>query len=222
MVARVGNHLLGRRDRHRRLRGDAPRHFQRARDQLLVRLEQAVDEAESLGALRGQPVARVAQFAHHRLGQLLGHAVEGADVGHHAEVDFLDHEVGVARRVAQAAGGGHVHAAADAAALHRRDHRERRLGEGIQAGLQFFELFAEFLSPFHAFSRQGARTEHRYVQSGAEMRAGRRQHQRPSPPARARSPAVPSRTPRSSRCAAPGATAAGARRRPRSFNSKHS
>src|SRR4029078_4562980 len=56
MVARGGNHLLGRRHGHRRLGRNALRHLQRARDQLLVRIEQAVDEAQALGALRRQLV----------------------------------------------------------------------------------------------------------------------------------------------------------------------
>ena len=177
MVAGVIDHLLAGGHGHRRAGGDLLRHGQRTGHGGGMVVEQAVDEAQPLGALGAQPVAGVGQLAHHRFGDLLGHAVQRAHVGHHADVDLLDAEPGLAAAVAQAAGRGQVDRAADAAALDGGDDRKAHLGNGGEAQLQLLQLVAEALARGHVHRAQRAGVgEHAQVHAGAEVPAFGRQH----------------------------------------------
>jgi hypothetical protein len=122
---------------------------------------------------RAEPVAGVGEFAHHGLGQLARHAVERADVGHHAQVDLLDHEEGIGAAVAQAAGRHEVHGATHAAALDSGDHREAGFGQGVEGGLQPPQLLAETLARKHRSGVQCLSAfEHRQVHPGREVPSG--------------------------------------------------
>jgi hypothetical protein len=78
-----------------------------------------------------QPSAGIGQLLDHAQRHQFGQPLQGAQVGHHTDVDFLDAEKRVGRGIADTAGGHHVHGAADAAALDRGDHGDaQRLQPG--------------------------------------------------------------------------------------------
>jgi hypothetical protein len=85
------------------------------------------------GPARGAGEGHLAREA---LGDDLAEALQGADVGGHADVDLLHAEEGVLRRVAQVAGRHEVDRPADDAALHRRDDRHARLLQRGERPLQ--------------------------------------------------------------------------------------
>ena len=99
----------------------------------------------SLALLGRQAAAGVGELAHPAFGDEFAEAREGADVGGHADVDFLDRRRRRLGAVADVAGAGHVDAAADAAALDRGDHRHARLVEAGEAVLQAQHELAERL-----------------------------------------------------------------------------
>ena len=49
--------------------------------------------------------------------------MEGAHIGHHADVNFLDGKVGARGAVTHVRGGHHVQSRADAGSVDRRQHR---------------------------------------------------------------------------------------------------
>jgi hypothetical protein len=99
--------------------------------QRLAAVEHAVDQADVFGLGRIKLAAGVGQLAGDALPHQLGQALQGAHVGHHADVDFLDGEERVAAAVAHVGAGDQVNAAADAAAM---DGGQHGLAAALQAG----------------------------------------------------------------------------------------
>jgi hypothetical protein len=107
--------------------------------------------------------------------------LQHAEVGGHADVDLLHREEGVGAAHAQVAGGGQVERTADAAALDGGDDRKARLLDDVEAAHQLAQAVLEGQPRAAA-----AHVQHRHAagedvqrHAGAEMLAGRRDHQRP-------------------------------------------
>ena len=103
---------------------------------LVVRVD-LVHETSGLGFLGAPTAPGIGQFPHDALGNELGHALQGAHVGGHANVDLMDAEPGVLGGVPHVGGRHHVDAAADTRALDRRQHRHTSPFQGGEGVLQF-------------------------------------------------------------------------------------
>ena len=92
VVAGVVQHLLGAPDGHGRFAGDFMGGLQGGGHGGFVRGQHLVDQAMGQGFVCRKTAARVGQLFAQRHGQQLGQALQGAHVGDHADVDFLDAE----------------------------------------------------------------------------------------------------------------------------------
>ena len=135
MVARVVHRLLGAPDGDGRFAGNLARALQGGSQRRLGRGQHGVDQAVLQSLLGAHAPAGVGQLFDHGQRNELGQALQGAHVGHHADVDFLDAEEGLGTCVTQAAGGDHVHGAANAAALDGRNHRNAQFLQLGKRGL---------------------------------------------------------------------------------------
>ena len=96
VVAGVVQHFLGAANGQRRLGGDLGGDGLHACVQGLAALEHAVHQAHALCLGRIELAPGVGQLARDALADELGQALQRAHVRHHANVDFLDGEEGVA------------------------------------------------------------------------------------------------------------------------------
>jgi hypothetical protein len=80
-------------------------------------------EADVFGLGGVEVASGVGQFAGDSFGNQARQALQGADVGDHADVDFAHREHGIGRGVAHVAAGDEVDRAADAGALDGGEHR---------------------------------------------------------------------------------------------------
>ena len=83
-----------------------------------------------------QSAPGVSQFFDHGHGHELGQPLQGADISHHAYIDFLNAKEGVRAGVTQARGSHHVYRAAYAAALDGDDDRHAQSLQACESGLQ--------------------------------------------------------------------------------------
>ena len=138
--------------------------------------EDLVDEAafERLGGFKFAP--GIGQLAQQTVGQLARDPRESADVGDHADVDFLNGEVGVLGAVAHVAGAAEVDAGAQRAALDRRQHRLPGVVEAGEGFLQQVQVVAEGLGVdvgvlIARHDRVARFGENRQIHAGGEMLA---------------------------------------------------
>ena len=140
VVAHIADHFLGTTDGDRRLRGDLPRQFEDPIHQCgLVRVG-TIDQADAPCLFAVDHAPGVGQLAHHAIADDPRQALQGADVGGHADVDLLDRELRVGGRVAHVAGRDQVDGAAQAVALDRREHRLAAVVDRVERGLQLENL----------------------------------------------------------------------------------
>src|SRR6185369_5007093 len=102
-------------------------------------------------------------------------ALQGADVGDHGEVDFLDRENGVGRGIAHVAAGDEVERAADAGALDGGEHRFAAALNGGETVLQVEDQAAQGFAAAGAVRAGDAlldAAQHGEVDAGAEVAAG--------------------------------------------------
>ena len=131
MVAGVADHFLGAADGQGGLGRDGGRDLLHARIERLAALEHAVHQTDLSRFFGLELAARVGQLARNAVAHQLGQALQRAHVGGHADVDFLDAEVGVGAGVAHVGAGDEVDAAAYAAAV---DGGQHGLAAALQAG----------------------------------------------------------------------------------------
>src|SRR6185369_9785263 len=175
MVAAVVHDFLEATGSERGFGGDAFGQLADAGAQVVRRGENPVDQAELFG-FGGLDIAPgVGQFAGDTLGDQAGQVLQGADVGDHGEVDFLDREHGIRRRVAHVAAGHEVERAADAGAVDGGEYRFAAAFDGGEAVLQVED------QPAQGFAAAGAvrvgdalldAAQHGEVDAGAEVLAG--------------------------------------------------
>ena len=139
MITGVVNGLLGAPDGHWRLGGDLTSALQGGSQHLLLRLKHLVDQSVGHGFGSGQAPARVGQLFHHRQRNQLGQALQGAHVGHHADVDFLNAKEGICCGIADATSGDHIDRTTDAAALDGGNHRNTQSFQLGERGLNIHQ-----------------------------------------------------------------------------------
>ena len=122
MVARVVDDLLAAPDGHGRLGRDFAGTGQGRSDRGLGRFVDRVDQAVVGGFLSAHAPACVSQFLDYAQRHELGQALQAAQVGRHADIDFLHTEKCLAAGVAYAGRGYQIEPAAHAAALYGADH----------------------------------------------------------------------------------------------------
>ncbi len=175
MVAAVVEDLLGAADGERRFGGDGLRYLADAVRQFVRRGELAVDQAETFGLLAVDVAAGIGQFARHAFADQAGQALQGADVGHHADVDFLDRKHRVGRSVAHVAAGDEIEAAAHTGSVDGGNDRLAAAFEAVQAVLQVEDQAAQGLAAARPVWMGNALLDtgqHAEVDAGAEIPAG--------------------------------------------------
>ena len=180
MVACVIHYLLGAPDGHRRFGGNFCRALQGRSQHGVLRVKHLVHQPAAQRPGRAHAPAGVGQLFDDAQRNQLGQALQGADVGHQANVDFLNAEKRVCRGVAHAAGGHHVDRAANAAALDGGN-------DGNAQGLDFGESTLDVLELVkNGRAALGRLVAHQIVavkrlkcHAGTEMLAGAGDHQHP-------------------------------------------
>ncbi len=179
VIAAVGEHLFRARNGERRVPCDAPRHTRDFCQHRVLISEHPVHEPARLGLGRIHRPAGIGELAGKPVGHHARQPLEGAEIGGHADLDFLDHEIGVLGAVAHIAGRDHVDAAADTAALHGGQHRQVQTFQHIEAVLQLEHHAAQILPTaaiFDAAVRHDEPRQQGEIDAGGEMRPGRRDH----------------------------------------------
>ena len=128
------------------LLGDLGRQRLRARQRgVVIRLD-AVEEAVAQRLVGPETPPRIGEFADQPLRQQVRDALQRPDIGDDRDVHFLDREETVRRPDAQVARGDEIDAAADAAALNRRDDGDTALIDDGEGALHRMDVAAEFLA----------------------------------------------------------------------------
>ena len=178
MVARVVDHLLGAPDGDRRLGDDLLGALHRRGQAGLRRVEHIVNQPVVARLGGRQAAAGVGQFLDHRQRHQLGQALQRADVGHHADVDFLNDEERVVRGVAHAHGRDQIHRAAHAAALDGRDDGDAQRFQPGEGGLQPAQQVGDGGAAFgRGVVHADRAAKHVERHAGREMLAGAGDHQ---------------------------------------------
>ncbi|MCY1525038.1 hypothetical protein D9M68_600040 [compost metagenome] len=141
----------------------------------------AVDQAQALRLFTADAAASVRQLAHHAVADDARQALQGTDVGRHADVDLLDGKLRVDRGVAHVAGRDQVDGAAQAVALDGGDDRLAAVVDDVEGLLQFEDLAPQGarIAPGVRAELGADRGEQHQVDAGGEMLAGAGQHHDP-------------------------------------------
>ena len=134
MVACVVNGLLGAPDCNWGFAGNFFGALQGGGHAGLRCVKHLVDQAIGQGLGGRHATASVGVFLGDGFGDELGQALQRAHIRHHADVDLLNAEEGIAGRIAHAAACDHIHRAADAATLNGEDDRDAQaldFAEGV-------------------------------------------------------------------------------------------
>ena len=152
-------------------------HRQRAGDERVTVVENGVDQPGGARLLGGKAAAGIGQFAHQAGRDQIGQALQRADIGGHADIDFLDAKEGVGGAQANVASRNQIDPATDARALDRGDHRDPAAVDHRETFLHVENGPAQALAatPHVAtIIRQGL--EHAKIEPGGEMAAHGRNH----------------------------------------------
>src|SRR5471030_3345764 len=122
MVAHVADHLFGAGNHNRRLAGDLAGNAHHAVEQAGSIAVDAIDQAHAVRFLGTKLATSVSQLPQHAVTDDPRQALQGANVGGHADVDFLDRELRVFSGVTHVASGDQVDGAAQAVTQIGRAH----------------------------------------------------------------------------------------------------
>ena len=174
MVAHVANHVFGTANGDRRLGSDLAGDLEHASQQFFLAGIGAVDQVDALRLGTVDGAAGKGQLTHHAVADDARQALQGADIGRHAHVDFLDGELRIDGGVAHVAGRDQVDRAAQAVALDRRQYRLAAVVDGIEGGLQLEDLAAQSLGvAAHVLAKRAARLGQQHqVDTRGKMLAG--------------------------------------------------
>ena len=93
--------------------------------------------------------ARIGEFAYHAFGHVVEDAREGANIGDHANINFINGDEAIFGAVAHIAGGNEVNTAAITAALHRGEDRNTAL---LNCGETILQRQDAIMIKIHAIS----------------------------------------------------------------------
>ncbi|MNQ73775.1 hypothetical protein D3C85_885180 [compost metagenome] len=140
MVAHVADHFLGAGDGDRRLAGDCVGNAHDAVEQAGVVAVDAIDQAHAPRFVGAKRATSVSQFAQHAVTDDPRQALQRANVGGHADVDFLDRKLCVLGGITHVARGNQVDGATQAVTLNGRKHRFAAVIDRIERRLQGEDL----------------------------------------------------------------------------------
>ena len=106
--------------------------------------------------------------------------MQGAHVGGHADVDFLDGKLRIDRRITHVAGRDQIDRAAQAITLNGRQHRLAAIVHSVEGGLQFENLAPQLLRVAPNIRTQLAadRSQHHQVDARGKVFASTGDHHR--------------------------------------------
>ena len=99
-----------------------------------------VGQTNAYGLVTIDAAPGIGQLTHHAVTDDARQALQRADIGGHAHVDFLDRKLCIDRAVTHIAGADQIDGATDAVALNRRQHGFAAVVDSIEGGLQLENL----------------------------------------------------------------------------------
>ncbi|MNW90147.1 hypothetical protein D3C86_194500 [compost metagenome] len=171
MVAHVADHFLGAGNRDRRFRSDLASDVQHAFEHRVLVAVDAIDQADAARFFGAEGATGVSQLTQHAVTDDPWQPLQSANIGGHADIDFLDRELGVFGGVTHIARGDQIDGATQAITLNGSDDRFAAVVDGVERGLQgqnFFtqqarvaaNVFAQFV---------GDAGEHHQVDAGGKV-----------------------------------------------------
>ena len=138
----------------------------------------AIDQADAARFFGAELTTGIGQFTQHAVADDARQALQGADVGGHADVDFLDRELRVLGCIAHVARADQVDGAANAVALDRRQHGLAASVHGVERSLQLENLAAQQARiATHVLAKIiGDRGQHHQVDARGKMLARAAEH----------------------------------------------
>jgi hypothetical protein len=127
MIARIGDGAFDPRNSEGRFGGNLAGKIEGGGKGGLGAVMDRVHKTPAARLFCGKPAAGISQLAHDAGRDQARQALKRADIGSHADLDFLDAEAGLRAGDPNIAGAGQIDAAAEADALNGGDHRHAQL-----------------------------------------------------------------------------------------------
>ncbi|MNH09139.1 hypothetical protein D3C79_685830 [compost metagenome] len=173
MVTHVAEHFLGAGHGDRRFCGNLAGNGKDPVEQRGLIIIDPVDQADAQRLLGIDVASGVGQLTHDAVTDDTWQTLQGADIGGHAHVDFLDRELRTLAAVAHVARRDEVDGAADAISLHRRQYRLAAFVHGRERRLQALDGTAQQARVAANVLAQlaGQRGQHHQIDASREMLA---------------------------------------------------